>query len=322
VLVRLVRIQGADMNLFDFDWDLTWSAFMLNAEGKIYGRFGGRDPKGPDTRNSLAGLRFALQAALAEHKKDPTAQPTTPPRPPLYIDNVPTAKQFRQGCIHCHQAKELLIQHEKNTGVFKRESLWTFPLPENIGITLNQDQGNLVDAVRANSPAAKVGIQTGDVLERLNGYAVHSFADASYALHKAPLQGEVSVAWLRRGNVHTGMLTLPAEWKRTNPTWRPSILDMLPSLTAYGEDLSPAEKKSLGLAETRLAFRQDKDVHYRAQKMGIQAGDIILGIDNKVLDMKVDEFLGYVRQNYLIDDRATLNLIRAGKRVDLPITLK
>ena len=43
VRVRLIRISGADLNLFDFDYDLTWAAFFLNANEKIYGRFGGRD---------------------------------------------------------------------------------------------------------------------------------------------------------------------------------------------------------------------------------------------------------------------------------------
>jgi len=41
-----------------------------------------------------------------------------------------------------------------------------------------------------------------------------------------------------------------------------------------------------------------------------------------VLELTVDQFLGYVRQNYLVGERLTLNVLREGKRVDLPWTLR
>ena len=62
--VRLPRLDGVDLNLFQFDFDLTMMIFFLNADEHIYGRYGGRDGKNPDGRHSLAGLRYAMQAAL------------------------------------------------------------------------------------------------------------------------------------------------------------------------------------------------------------------------------------------------------------------
>ena len=41
--MRLVRITGVDLRLFEFDYDLTWFAFFLSADGAVYGRYGGRD---------------------------------------------------------------------------------------------------------------------------------------------------------------------------------------------------------------------------------------------------------------------------------------
>jgi hypothetical protein len=41
--VRLVKITGVDLNVFDFDYDLTFAVFFLNAQGKVLGRYGGRD---------------------------------------------------------------------------------------------------------------------------------------------------------------------------------------------------------------------------------------------------------------------------------------
>jgi S1-C subfamily serine protease len=262
-----------------------------------------------------------MEAALEAHRRDPDARPEEPARPPLFVEKLPTARNF-SGCIHCHQAKELMRADAKNSGLWKRESVYTYPLPENVGITLDINKGNLIRAVKEGSPAAEVGIEPGDVLQTLNSLPINSFADAQYALHRAPLVGSVPVAWQRNGASSAASLKLREGWKWTNLTWRPSMLDLLPSLTMYGDDLSDAEKMSLGLEASRLAFRQERPVHSAARELGIQERDIIIGIDNKVLEMDVDRFLGYVRQNYLVGEEVTFNIIRNGKRMDVRATLK
>jgi hypothetical protein len=42
-------MRGVDLTTFDFDYDLTWAAFFMNANEHIYGRYGGRD-EGPVQR--------------------------------------------------------------------------------------------------------------------------------------------------------------------------------------------------------------------------------------------------------------------------------
>jgi hypothetical protein len=318
--VRLLRITGVDLHLFDFDHDLTWMAFFLSPDEKIYGRYGGRDAAGPDTRNSLTGLKFAMQAALKAHERGDKGQPRETAEP-LYIERVPRALNFR-GCIHCHQTKEIRRDDLIAAGKWKREDIWVYPLPENVGITLEKDRGNRVRSVSAASPAQSVGIRPGDVLQQLNGFTINSFADAQYALHKAPIKGQVAISWLSDGKIRTADLTLADGWRKTNLTWRPSMLDLLPSLTLFGPDLDAKQKKELGLPEKSLAFRQAKPVHSEARAMGVEENDIIIGIDNQRLEMTMREFLGYVRRNYLIGDRAALNIIRNGKRMELPIKLK
>ena len=318
--MRLVRITGVDLHLFDFDHDLTWMAFFLSADEKIYGRYGGRDAAGPDTRNSLAGLKFAMQAALIVHERGDKGQPRET-ADPLYIERLPRALNFR-GCIHCHQTKEIRRDDLIAAGKWKRADIWVYPLPENIGISLEKERGNRVRAVAPASAAQRAGIQTGDVLQQINGFTINSFADAQYALHKSPIKGQVPISWLHDGKTMTADLTLADGWRKTNLTWRPSMLDLLPSLTLFGPDLDAKEKKTLGLPEKNLAFRQAKPVHSEARAMGVEENDIIIGIDNQRLEMTMREFLGYVRRNYLIGDRAALNIIRKGKRLELPIKLK
>ena len=96
----------------------------------------------------------------------------------------------------------------------------------------------------------------------------------------------------------------------------------MPSLAVFGTDLTAAEKQALGLTPTRLAFTQDAPIPLSAEKMGLRENDVIIGVDGLELEMPADQFLGYIRQSYLIGDRITLNVLRKGKRIDLPITLK
>ncbi len=321
VRARVVRVTGVDLNLFEFDWDLTWVAFFMNSSGKIYGRFGGRDAKGPDSRNSLEGLRYAMEAALAEHRKNPSAKPNTPVRAPLYIEKVPSASGHR-GCIHCHQVKEILRAEEIKRGTWHRDKVYTYPLPENVGITLDRFKGNLVKEVIPDSAAAKAGLKPGDMIDTINQLYVRSFADAQYALYKAPAKGQIDIAWQHDGKPVTAKLTLQPEWQRTNITWRPSLMDLLPSITIYGSDLTAKEKKDLGLAEARVAFRQETPIHPAVMKMGVRVNDVIIGIDNRTLHLSMDQFLAFIRQNYLIGETATLNILRDGKRFDLKVTFK
>jgi predicted metalloprotease with PDZ domain len=309
------------LNIFDFDHDLTWAAFFMNADGLVYGRFGGRDAKGPDTRNSLPGLRFALEKALETHRARGQEKPAL--AAPVFVEKYPSARKVaKNGCIHCHQVKEIRCQEEKDAGTWKRDSVWVYPLPENVGITLDPDRGNLVRSVLADSPAAKAGLKAGDAVNKLNGRTVYSFADFQYALHHAPAEGSIDISWTSAGQAKSGTLKVAPGWRKTNLTWRPSLLDLLPSLTIFGYDLDAKDRQALGLTEKQLAFRQVSPVHSEAQAVGVRAGDIILSIDNLKMEMTADKFLGYVRQNYLVGDRVTFNVLRDGKRVDLTTKLR
>src|SRR5204862_5429861 len=155
-------------------------------------------------------------------------------------------------------------------------------------------------------------------LMRLNSRPVHSLADVQYTLHKAPPLGSIPVVWARAGTEHQGELKLGDGWKKTNITWRPSLMDLLPSLPLFGADLTAQEKKTLGLTAERLAFRQEAPLPPSGKALGIREGDIIVGIDGLKLDLSAEQFLAYVRRNYLLGERVTLNIMRDGKALDLP----
>jgi hypothetical protein len=317
-----VRITGVDLRLFDFDYDLTWAGFFLSADERVYGRYGTRDARGPDERLSLAGLRHAMSAALRAHRSAGEAALPARAGKALLAEEHPAAKRMRRGeCIHCHQVYEHRREQRRSAGLWHRDELWVYPLPENVGLTLEVDRGDQVRAVAGGSAAERAGLRAGDRLTSLNGIAVASIADAQHGLHLGPATGQVPVTWERDGQAQRGTLELAQGWRKTNVTWRPSMLDLLPSLPVVGDDLTAAEKRALGLAPGRLAFRQGKPTT-DLRAAGLREGDVVIGLSRQTLEMTVEQFLAHVRRNHLVGERITLDVLRDGKRLEIALVLR
>ena len=55
-------------------------------------------------------------------------------------------------------------------------------------------------------------------MQRLDGVPIHSFADAQFALDRAPATGSTEVAWERAGALRKGSLALPDGWRKSDIT--------------------------------------------------------------------------------------------------------
>lgn len=315
-------MRGVDLNVFTFDYDLTWAGFFLNADEFIYGRFGGRDAASAEKYLTLPGLKYAMRQALAAHQRAPHQKPE-PRLPKKTVEQYPAARRLRpNACIHCHQAYDFRREDLQAKKEWSLDEAWVYPLPETVGLTLDVNQGNRVAAVAADSSAAQLGIKPGDVLQTVGTLPVASFADVQHALHLAPRVGKLTVAWQRGDTTQRGDLELPAGWRKTDISWRESMWGLDPAPGVFGAELADADKKKLGLSVKALAFRQGTYVPPQALAAGIQAGDIIIGIDDKKLEMSMRKFNAHVRLTYKVGDRVTLNIIRDGKRHDIPMTLE
>jgi hypothetical protein len=320
VLLRLTRMRGVNLDLFDFDYDLTWMAFFLAPDGRVLVRYGGRDAASADGRVSLAGLRYSLQAALREHARQ--APNLDKPAAPRTVEQLPTIRRLPpQACVHCHQVYDLRREHLQAQGKWSLDQLWVYPLPDNVGLQLEVDRGNVIAQVALESPAAGLGLQRGDELTAVNGIATASQADVQYGLHRAPAQGQVPLRWRRQGRPMAGALELPAGWRKTDLSWRWSLRGVDPTPWVQGEDLGAEEKQALGLGERRLAIRQGPFVAEPARQAGVRPNDIILGVAGKELQMTARQFGAYVRLHYQVGDTLTFMILRDGKQLEVPLRL-
>jgi membrane-associated protease RseP (regulator of RpoE activity) len=320
VRVRLTRIEHNDLNLFEFDYDLTFIVFFLNADGKVYARYGGRDAEGPDSRQSLAGLRYTMQSVLDAHGRDAKVFARRSHEKPRYVGDLPGIGHS-SGCVHCHHVREALNKEVEKQGNWTRDLAWRYPPPENLGFDLEIDRGNVVKEVKKDSPASRAGLKPGDAVVQLNAQPVHSFADAQFALDIAPVSGSIELVWQRGDKTLREQLSLPPGWRKTDITWRASMQHLVPTARLYGADLTAKEKQALDLSPKQLAFRQTDSVPAQAKAAGIRPGDIILGVDDKEFDSDDIAFRHYIERNYLIGDQVTVNVLRSGTRLRLAMTL-
>lgn len=314
-------MRGVNLEVFDFDYDLTWMAFFLRADERIYGRYGGRTPDSATAYLTLEGLRHALTQALAAHQKN-AAKQRVEQRPPRTPDQYAAAKQLTaKACIHCHHVYDFQREDLQAKGTWRLDYVWVYPPPENVGWTLDANQGNRIQHVVPQSSAERSGMRAGDVLRHVNGQAVASLADVQYALHGAPLEGQLAVSWRRGEQILNGKLELTKGWRKTDVSWRWSLRGLKPASGVHGYDLTPVEKKALGLDVKQLAFRQGAFVTPSARHAGVLQNDIIIGVDGKKLEMTARQFDAYVRLSYRAGDQVVLNISRNGKRLDLTMKL-
>jgi serine protease Do len=321
VRVRLTRIDNLDLSLFEFDYDLTMMIFFLNAEEKVYARYGGRDARNADARQSLDGLRYTMQSVLAMHERSAKEFAPRTPDAPKSARPGGFGKGGGKGCMHCHQVRERLNEQLKRTGQWEREMFWRYPMPDTLGIELDVQRSNVAKRIKDASPAASIGLKPGDLIKRLNGVPIHSFGDAQFALEHAPKSGAIDIAWQRGKEAHTGKLALAEGWRKADVSWRPSIQWFVPNIRISGADLDADERKKLGLTEKQLAFRQRDAISQQARDAGIRPGDIILGVDEKKLDLDMVGFQYYIQRNYFEGDRVTVNLLREGTALKIPVKL-
>jgi serine protease Do len=336
VCVRMIQTNGLDLGLFQYDYDMSWAAMILNADLTIYGRYGSRDASGPgsDRLLSVVAFRKAAERALALHKEYPSNKKEliakTGPKPsyatPTEIPGLtdrPREASMRQQCIHCHMVKEYALRAKWEGGVLTAADLFVYPQPTNIGLTMQLDDGLIVDSVAAGSPADRAGLAKGDQLVSIGGQALVSLADIQWALNVAPSEGKLSFTLRRGGAVIDRSLALTGDWKRYDIGWRAS--------SWYGlrqgfktEPLPDSEKAGRGISHDRLALVVKNLYGKSATALpaaGVKKDDIIVAVDGRTQAMTESEFLVYLRLTHGPKDSVKLTVLRGNDQQELTVPM-
>lgn len=304
ICVRIVTTNGLDLDQFQFDYDQSFHAFLMHADGTIYGRFGTRSESRDESQDmTMPGFRRALELALAWHaaypaNKDQFAGKHGPPPLVRHPEEFPNLRErytselnyegnVVQSCIHCHQIREaerMIYRQRATAGApIPQRVIYPHPLPKVIGLTMNAQQAAEIKDVAADSPAARAGLRAGDRIVALGGQPLLSIADLQWVLHQAADAAQLPATLEREGEKVSLVLDLPSGWRtRSDLSWRPTSWDL--RRIAFGGmvlDELPAERRTeLGLAADTLGLHVrhvgEFGEHAKAKQAGFRKGDVLV----------------------------------------------
>ncbi|MGV3724271.1 MAG: Trx7/PDZ domain-containing (seleno)protein [Actinomycetota bacterium] len=326
VPVRIVNFKNVDLNLFKFDYDLTFAVLMMSPDGHTYARFGTQDHTSSAQRMSIPGLKNAMQSVLELHAKAPARRTGGAMKPYTLADNPAfvQTKQSKDACYHCHYANNARFRQLRLEGKFTKEMLFQYPHPENIGLSLETDRNNRVRSVAAGSPAAEAGVRPGDIVRKAGEILVLSSADLQYGLNSVPDPGAVSLELERDGKLLPALsLRLPRGWRRSDISWRPSQDGIGPQIGFWGRPLSDDEKRRAGVALDRLAIQANfmfPGAAWARSRGDLRNGDVIVGWNGESLpSMTTRQFHANFRLKFNVGETVRLNVVRAGQRTELAV---
>lgn len=333
VCLRMIQMNGVDLSQFQFDFDMSFGVVFMNPDGTIYGRYGTRNqrPENADSQISLEGLRAAMEAVLALHRKYPekaealAAKKGGPPRYPTpeqypvlsqYTPKINYENNVAKSCIHCHQVHNAERQLLRDAGQpIPDEVLYLYPMPQVVGFELDPKQRATVRSVTPDSAAASAGLRSGDQLLSANGQPLVSIADFQWVLHNTPgAGGGIALEVIRAGKRGNLKMTLEPDWrKRTRFEWRVSTWD-LRRMALGGMFLESDSAAPLGLRVKSAGKYGD---HAVARRAGVLPGDQLVEINGLSTKSSEGKVIAHILGNTKKGDRIELTVQRRGKDIDI-----
>lgn len=342
VCVRIVHANGMDLSQFQFDYDQSWAAFLLNADLTIYGRYGTRSHQTESKDDvSLEGFSKALAGALELHaqfpknklafaaKRGPDSDVKVPEQFPSFKGKYGAKLDYEgkvvQSCIHCHQVGEALrLVARASDKPISAKVLYPYPNPKILGLIFDPKEKAKVQQVALCSSADQDGFRAGDEITTLTGQPILSIADVQWVLHHAGETGKLSVEVLREGQTKSLTLTLSEGWRQQDDiSWRATSWDL--RRIALGgmrlETLPEDQRRELKLPADELALRAkwvgQYNEHAVAKKAGFVKDDIVLAIDGDRSPITESSLIAKFMQTKRPGDKITMTVLRGQQRLEL-----
>jgi thioredoxin-related protein len=345
VCVRIVQANSMDLTLFEFDFDQSFHAVLMNADKTIYGRFGTRSRREEQEDMTMSGLREAMLAALDLHERHPAdktvlaAKRGEPPRynvPELYPllagkykPTLDYTGKVVQSCLHCHQVRDAERAVWRSQGkLMPQKVLFPFPLPDTIGLRMDPAKKGTIAKVAEGSATATAGLMAGDEIRTIAGQPILSTADIQWVLHNTVGAAKLPVVVNRGGEEKQLTVELADDWRRhSDISWRVSTWELRRMATGgiLFEDLSAEERGARGLGNDVLALRAkhvgEYGEHAAAKNAGFRKDDIVIAFDGDTTRLTDSQFIAKAleRKKGL---KLPLTLLRGTKRMEMAIPMQ
>ena len=185
---------------------------------------------------------------------------------------------------------------------------------------LDKPQGALVGTVDPDGPAAKAGIQAGDVILSVNGQPVTEASDLPAQIAGLTPGASADVGVWRNGSrknlsVTVGVMPGASEQAKAEPRAQPQPQQQQQHarLGVAVRPLTPEEQNEASLS-SGLLVEQAQDA---AAQAGIQPGDVILAVDGTPVT-SVNQLRRMIAQ---AGDSVSLTIQRDGARMSVPVEL-
>jgi serine protease Do len=288
----VTNINQVDLNLFEFDYDLTLAILLANPDGTVYHRYGGRTYRSPMNMTTLVDL---MEEGLTTHE-DYAANPSPPPlvqpetTTELIEGRLKGSLNASFGCFHCHYVREARQTLAHQSGTWTPDQFWIWPEPIRLGLTMDQRNQSEVSEVIKDSSAAKAGVQPGDHLKYLAGQRILTKYDIQWVLNQSDYKIEsIPFSIIRNETPIEGTFKLAAGWKVGDPEdyqWRvrnvftEHMNKFLPTPGFIGAPLSASKKRGLNLGVNRFAMRLTK-LNLSTFLAGVRQGDIVASVNGR-----------------------------------------